>query len=454
MSKRRRRSLASVTELAAKRVGGKLRAQPLGDRLIRRNPLFFPRALRLFDHLEAASLDERIEWTEHRLQAVLRAAVSTSRYGRSVGSDRLADWPVLEKQDVRDDQSAFIGRTRGLGSRASTSGTTGAPLQLVRSGRSVAVEQAAIDRLALMKGVDLATARIVVLRGDDVRTLRADRWFWKDEIGGRRRTFASNQLTAETLDTFVGALVSFAPDCLLAYPTVLESLSVLLEQQGRELHIPLVMTSSEVLSRPARSLAEKVLNADVIDYYGQAERVSFAYSLIPGVYTFLPGYGVTELMPIESDEERLFEIVATSLWNLAMPLIRYRTGDLVTLPAAPSISDLQEITYGIKPVSAIVGRSGDFLVSPAGAHLVGIDHIPRDVKNIVRLQFIQEARDVVRILILPTAGFDDQDRRQIETNAARKIPPTMTYSLEVVDSLERTSSGKTPLVIRRVDVSD
>ena len=454
---RQPRSLASVSENAAKSVGSKLRSQPIGDRLVRRNPLFFPAAIRLFDRLEAASLDERIRWTEERLRIVLRAAVST-RYGRSVGSERLSDWPILGKEAVRDDPDAFVGRGGRLAARASTSGTTGTPLKVVRSPRSLAVEQAAIDRLALMKNVNLATAKVAVLRGDDVAATGAGDGFWKDEIGGRRRAFASNRLTAATLDSYVDALASFEPDCLLAYPTVLESLSRLLEQRRRELAIPLTLTSSEALSAAARHLAEEALNTQVVDYYGQAERVCFAYSIAAEQYTFLPGYGVVELIPVTeggvaADGATLFEIVGTSLWNLAMPLVRYRTGDLVALPEAPLSSGLQEISYGLRCIPGIMGRSGDFLVSPTGAHLVGIDHIPRDVRNVLRLQFIQEARDAVRVLVLPKAGFGDEDRRQIEANISRKLPPTMAYSIEVVDSLERASTGKTPLVIRRNDAA-
>jgi phenylacetate-CoA ligase len=447
-----RDSVTAVAEVAAKRLGSKLRALPVGDRLIRRNPFFYSRAMRMFETLEAASLEARVHWTERRLHTVLRAALSTSRYGRLVGSDQLSDWPILEKHVIRDDPTAFLGRGRRRGSRASTSGTTGTPLKLVRSLQSIAVEQAAIDRLALMKGVDLATAKVAVLRGDDVSTPTLGSQIWKDEISGRRRAFASNNLAENTLDAYHEALVSFEPDCLLAYPTVLESLSRLLEARGRELTIPLTLTSSEVLSKAARRLAERVINTEVVDYYGQAERVCFAYSVTAETYTFLPGYGFTELLPV-AGEQGLFEVVATSLWNLTMPLVRYRTGDLVALPDSTSTADLEQISYGVRPAKGIVGRSGDVLVAPDGAQLVGIDHIPRDVANVLRMQVVQEAPDRIRFLILPKAGFGEDDRRRIHANVARKIPPTMTYSIEVVDALERAENGKTPLVIRRADVS-
>jgi phenylacetate-CoA ligase len=417
--------------------------------------MYFSRAMQLFDRLEDAPLEERMRWTEERLRIILKTAATTSRYGRSFGSERLADWPLLEKESVRDDPEAFLGRGRHFAAHASTSGTTGTPLKLIRSPRAVVVEQAAVDRLTRAKGVDLATARLAVLRGDDVSEPGSAGPMWRDDLGGRRRAFASNRLSAETIDTFADALRTFTPDCLLAYPTVLESLCRLLDRQGLELGVPLTLTSSEALSAGSRRLAEEILHTEIVDYYGQAERVSFAYSMAAGAFTFLPGYGVTELLRAGGDEETdVFEIVGTSLWNVAMPLIRYRTGDLVALPKGASADLTQDVCFGVRSVPRIEGRANDFLISPIGERLVGIDHIPRDVDNVLRLQVIQEAPDFVRVLIVAKAGFGEADRAQITTNLRRKIPGTMHYALEVVDALERAASGKTPLVIRRFQAGE
>jgi phenylacetate-CoA ligase len=61
----------------------------------------------------------------------------------------------------------------------------------------------------------------------------------------------------------------------------------------------------------------------LLDYYGQAERVAFAYATAPGEYRFLPGYAHVEFEPADSEGgNKLYEIVGTSLWNRAMTLIR------------------------------------------------------------------------------------------------------------------------------------
>ena len=340
---------------------------------------------------------------------------------------------------------------RILAARASTSGTTGVPLRLLRSPRSVAVEQAAIDHVARTKGVDLSSARVAVLRGDDLPDRTRTGAHWIDVAGGRRRVFASNELDTGTAAAFAEALDAFAPDCLLAYPTVVESLCRFLEADSRSISVPLTLTSSETLTAATRALVAETLRTEVVDYYGQAERVTFAYDLGAAGYRFLPGYGFTELIPA-AEGDGLHEIVGTSFWNLAMPLIRYRTGDLVRLDGSSGLAEIESICHGIGTIQGIGGRSGDFLLSPSGGRLMGIDHIPRDVANVLRVQVVQETRTHVRILVLPKEGFGDADREHLAANAARKLPPTMTWSIEVVDALERTPALKAPFVLRRATV--
>ena len=317
-----------------------------------------------------------------------------------------------------------------------------------RSFRSVAVEQAAVDVLLARLGVRLRESRVAVLRGDDIKD-PADRAapFWVSAAGGRRLVFSSNHLSAETVSAFAAALTRFEPHVLHAYPTILGSLCSLLRSSGTRVSIPICLCSSELLPDDLWRLAADVLGSRVVDYYGLAERVSFAYAFEAGTYRFLPGYSYNELTPCGSDADAdLYELVATGLWNLKMPLVRYRTGDLVRLRAG---SDPIAVAYGVEPFLGVVGRTDDYLVAPDGARLMGIDHIPRGIHNVERMQVIQERRDAVRVLVVPADLSAGTDRAAILANAARKLPPTMSVSVEVASELERSPSGKIPFVVRR-----
>jgi len=225
----------------------------------------------------------------------------------------------------------------------------------------------------------------------------------------------------------------------------------LLLRHEKCLRIPLVVCSSEMLTDSTRPLAQQVLHAELIDYYGQAERVNFAYSFELNKYHFLCGYSWTELELVEEgDTEAVYEIVGTSFWNLAFPIVRYRTGDCISFPRRLSDEELLSVQLGVVPFQGIEGRQTDYLLSPEGGRLIGINHIPRDVDHVVRMQVIQERPDYVRILVIPDTGFTESDRQQILANARLKIPESMEISVELVESLERTAQAKTPFVIRRI----
>ncbi len=424
----------------------------LSDRLIRRNPLYYPGALRLLREFDSLGPAEREAWRERRLQRVLDAA-RASAYGRSVGAPQsLADWPVLEKPALRERGDELLARPAVFTVSASTSGTTGMPLQLRRSFECVAYEQAVIDHLMEIGGTNWK-CRAAVLRGDDIKDPR-DRKppFWRLTHGGRRMVFSSNHLDAETLPHFLAALREYSPQVVFAYPTVLESLCTLMLQSGDRLQVPLTMCGSEVLTRATTEIAQRALNTRVLAWYGQAERVAWAQGYPEEGFRFVGSYSINELRRVDPDEKaeegtETYELIGTGLWNEAMPLVRYRTGDQIRLRKG---SDPRAVAAGLESFHSVIGRSGDYLVAPSGARLMGIDHIPRNVPHLVRTQFIQESPDSIALLVVPAPGFNDDCRRMLLQHAALKLPPSMKVRIETTTQLIRNASGKAPLVVRHV----
>jgi phenylacetate-CoA ligase len=432
-----------------KSLGERLKALELGERYIRRSWLYYPEAVRTFFRLQEASLDERKAFAERRLETVLRAASKTA-YGREFRGKPLHEWPLLPKERVRGREEEFLTHPKWLTSHGSTGGTAGIPLKLYRSLQSICYEQATYDYPLLKRGLNPLSIRIAILRGDNLKDPSdLEPPFWKFVANGLKLIFSSNHLCPKTVRYYYQALKEFAPDCLFAYPSSLESLCLLMQENGLSLHIPLVIATSEAMRTEARLLAAQVLNAEVLHSYGAGERVAFAWSERVEEYFMFAGYGWVELVPVSEDENSItFEIVGTGFWNNAMPLVRYQMADLITLPkdVNPEL-----VCWGVQPFKGVQGRQSDYLISPEGARLIAINHIPRDVDHVVRMQIIQEQSDYVRILVIPDEGFTESNRQQILANARLKIPESMEISVELVESLERTPSGKTPYVIRKFE---
>jgi phenylacetate-CoA ligase len=446
---------------AAASIAGYMKTKVFGERLIRRNPLYYDRARAILDNGRNLDLDARRAWVKEQVRHTLKVARGTE-YGRRVGGgDTLESWPLLEKESLRSRQKSFMTGLNWLAAPAATGGTTGIPLKLFRPLPGIVFETAAHDWLIEQMGADPKHGRLAIMRGDNIKDpsdLKPPHWKFRN--GGRCMVLSSNVLNHETIHDYAKAMNEFAPELVIAYPTSVETLSRLLNEHGLKLRIPYVLTSSEVLKREAWTLLRDTLDCKLVDYYGQAERLAFAYAFAPRQYHFLHGYGHIELIRFKSEkmtdsgQGSLYEIVGTSLWNDLMPLVRYRTGDLVRLPDEWGPKEIEEVELGLRAFSGILGREQEILVCPKGVRLTGIDHIPRDVNHILRIQVIQETLDDVRILVLPTDGFTETDAAHLMHNARAKIPASMRLRIETAQVLERTPRGKTPLVIHRKPVQD
>lgn len=420
--------------------------------LVRRTPYFYSRALSRFQALNAASLEERKKFTENRLASVL-ASAEGSRYGKEFRSKPLEEWPFLDKSGVRANEGSFLTRPRWLTCLGRTSGSTGTPLSIFRSASSLHIEQASIDILYEMAGLSPKYSRVAVFRGDCFKSPSDMRPpYWKHVEGKRTLLFSSNHVQPSTIADIHSELQKFSPHCIFAYPSAAHSLCAQLKSQGKSLRVPLILTSSEVMQANTLTLIKEVLGGVVIDYYGQAERVAFAYSVDGAHYRFLPGYACVELRAFGQEAQSdLLEVVGTNLWNLAMPLIRYRTGDLISVPRGSDSTYLEEVRYGIRAFDRIIGRENDFIISPDGARLTGMTLIPRGITNVMQLQIIQEDAIHVTINVIPENGFHEENKLAIIANARMKIPDSMSVTISVRDSLEKAPSGKTPFVIRKID---
>jgi phenylacetate-CoA ligase len=439
----------------------RLKRHVVGDSLVRRNPFYYERSRRVVDRLEQQGFEGRRAWNREHLARTLAAAQRTE-YGRAVGgTDDFSTWPLMDKELLRDRLDAFTTGREWFAAPANTGGTAGVPLKLVRSLDGIVFEQASIDRMVRGLGLDPRAARSAILRGDnlqDPRTLLSPDGVSAN--GGRARIFCAHSVSVENAARLIDALERFAPQLVCAYPSALEALCRLLVEQGRKLSVPAVLVSSEVLKPEAWALAREVLGCRIADYYGQSERVAFAYAFQPREYRFLPGYSHVEFVHHESpllpegSSDRLYEIIGTTFWNSLMPLVRYRTGDLVRLPAAWGERELEELALGMRTFRGVLGRQQEVIVCPTGIRLTGLESMPHDVEHVLRIQVVQETLSRARILVIPTAGFGEQDAQKLLENARAKVPCDVEFSVEVARWLERTPRGKTPLIVHRPPVHD
>lgn len=429
-----------------------LKSSTLGNIIVRRTPVLYGQYRAWLAKWDRSSPAWKTTRQAELTARTLALAAKTPRARQHGLGGPFEAWPLLEKDTLRDQADRLTAKQLIPVSRSQTGGTTGIPLVLTRSWQSVVFEQAMLDHLVAQTcGLEWSKARVAILRGETLKPLSdMSPPFHKLQQGGKTLTLSSYHLSSATVSGYLEALQDFRPDLLWAYPSALESLCGLTEM--RPVKIPglkAIVASSEFLSSELHLQASEKFGAKLLNYYSQAERVCLSYSADGKNHFFHPAYGRVELQHAYNEGKfSLYEIIGTSFWNKAQPLVRYKTGDLASLPIGTSADEIDEICLGLRSFNGIVGRQSEYLISPSGEHLIGLNHIPRGIPDIVQMQLHQKEAHRVEIWIVPQGGFGNATKSIILQSARQRIPETMAIDLIIVDRLFRTKRGKAPLVIR------
>lgn len=416
------------------------------ERYVRRPPLLY-RSIRLQSRaIDDMGEEERRALQNRLVQSIMDCARSVPFYRDLPQWTKLTDLPILTKVDLLEREQKFKRRTFLPNIAATTSGSTGTPLRIFRSFNSMVREQGILDHLITLAGGEPVNGKVAVLRGDTIKQPNdTEPPFWR-VVNKQKVILSAYHLSERTYRHFVTFLESYRPTILMAYPSALQHFLYLAESSGRAIKIPLIVTSSERLPEGIRAQAHRVLGSRLLDYYGQAERVCLAWSIRDGEYWFRPEYGKVELKRKYND----FAVIATGLGNAAQPLVRYDTGDEILVTGSKKESRLSRIELGLEPFFKIVGRESEYIALPNGSRVIGLNHIPRGLKGVVSIQFIQETLDTIRIRVVPGAGYSEASLKDLEKNFWKKVPRLVRVEWDISDHPFRLSSGKAPLYINRL----
>ncbi len=138
-------------------------------------------------------------------------------------------------------------------------------------------------------------------------------------------------------------------------------------------------------------------------------------------------------------------MVVTDLHNLAMPFIRYATGDLArAADGAPC-----PCGRGLPRIASVEGRSADTLSDGDGRKVSGIALVTIfvDLAPAVRQYQVVQRRDrslVVRVV--PTPAFDATARERILGHCADYLPG-VPVTIEMVEAIEPSATGKRRFIV-------
>jgi len=254
-------------------------------------------------------------------------------------------------------------------------------------------------------------------------------------------------------------LRDFRPRFLQAYPSAATIIArfMLKHETPRVESLRAVLCGSENLYDWQRTLIEEAFGRRVYGWYGQSECVALAGECEHShrLHVF-PQYGFTELLDQDgkavTEPGGVGEIVATSLHARAMPLIRYRTGDVGVRGA--ELCSLCGRPYQL--FERIEGRLHEFIVSSTGRYIsMTAINMHSDVfENVRQFRFLQEERGHVKLLVRASPEFSlATDRPKIQAALRPKLGSDMSLEIELVDDLPPSRSGKFHFLDQRLSVA-
>ena len=328
-----------------------------------------------------------------------------------------------------------------------TSGSTGIPLTVILDTRTASFRRALWSRAYVENGLKIWDKLATI--GDPHNFPKKK---WPDRLQLPRRRYIS---VFDDAETQLSILEQYKPNAVRVYPSSMTMLANLCKRNRSHFKPRLIFATGETLSYENRKFIDSIFESRLLDIYASLEfgllawecRSHIGYHV--NVDSVLTEY-VQNDAPVAPDERG--EIICTGLVNYAMPLIRYRLGD-VCIPTD------EECTCGVTLplIKTPEGRADDFLVTVDGRLISPMAFSPYPfedgMEGVKQFRVIQEKRDKLTIQLALEEGFSPSHEflENARNEIQRLFGKEMRVEFEILDRIDLGLTGKLNTIISRVD---
>ncbi len=406
------------------------------------------------------------QWQRWREEQVARLLYRTSknvpwyrehwakrrRAGDRSSCEILENWPVLEKEHLRENPHAFVSDACDIKRmfHSHTSGTSGKPLRLWQSRETTRLWYSLFEaRWRRWNGVSRDN-RWAIFGGQLVTPVTRRRppfWVWNRAMN---QLYASGyHLAPDLIPSYVEAIRTYRIEYLWGYTSSLYTLAQ--EVLAQKLVLPalrVVITNAEPLFEHQRELMIKAFGCPVRETYGMSEMAGAASECEYGRMHFWSDAGVMEVL----DNDRAVpagtsgDIVLTGLVNRDMPLIRYRVRDRGSLGR---IGDICACGRTLPLLGVIEGRIDDVVYTRDGRHVGRLDPVFKGDLPVKEVQLIQESYDHIRVVYVAAPGFGPAATESITERLQQRLG-SVRVEFEAVEAIPLGANGKFRAVISKV----
>jgi phenylacetate-CoA ligase len=412
--------------------------------------------------------EERLrDYQNDRLRLTVRHAARNVPYYRKLFAERaiaaedigseedMARLPRLSRETVREGATSFHADNMRAyrPTLARTSGSSDLPLECYHDRESNALEFVHYWRHWGWAGYRLGQRFAELASVHFLRRPHLDRQIFDLQRGYGRLLLNSMKLADANIAEYAALLRRHRPLYLKGLPSALYHLATLLADAKIAI-APLraVFSNGENVTREMRSAIQSVFQCQLLDCYGHMERAACIAQCPEGNYHVLSDYGFLELadrVPSGEPGIELAAAVGTTLYNRAMPLLRYEIGDLIEVFQNPPRC---RCGRNFPVVRGVRGRAATAIITPDGRVESALFALPGIVPGIAFLQFVQRHPSSVEVRVVRTEAFDATSESSLHRCLSEALGPSMDFRTEYValEDTDRDPSGKRPIAISEV----
>lgn len=354
--------------------------------------------------------------------------------------------PILTKDIIRERQTDLVREDVPVDSlyKHHSGGSTGVPLTFFRERRYVDIGEAGTFRNWRQSGWQPGEM-VAFFWGGDKRLYEMPKWQFRLRQHLRRiYQFDPFYSGPEEMDEWLSIWPSVGARIAHGYASTIARFCEHIEKTGKSV-TPLrgVFTTAEKLFPKQRETISRVFGCNVYDCYGSSEVQNMATQCSHGRMHVNADFVVLETeQSSPGAESQAKPLLVTSLWNYAMPFIRYRNEDCGSL-----IEGDCDCGNSFALMELNISRVSDNFVLPNGRVVHGefFTHLMYGSEGISTFQFHQTATDHITIWVVPTVGSDEARQRTLESAVAQVkalSPENLTVEVRETDKIPLSSAGK------------
>jgi len=427
----------------------------------------FKEYLKIINETQWWAYSDLVEYQNKQLIELIKYAYNNVPYYKRIMEERklkpediksredLHKLPILTKDLVRRYDKELISKsiTRSEMHHVCTSGTTGKSLDLFYDKNTFQKHIAFWWRHRLRFGLTINDEHIMFAGRQVVPLEQTKPPVWRRNYPMHSYYISVHHMMSYNMESIYNFLNSRNVKYYSGYPSGIYLLAKYLIDNKLKLYNPppIIITGSESLLNHQRLAFKNAFNSKTIDYYGVTEACVGISTCEYDNYHEDTEIGITEYLPIENDlNSQKREIICTGFLNRAMPLIRYKVGDIATI----SDEKGKKCRCGRESpiIKAIDGRIEGYIITSDGRRLGRLDFLFKKNHNIHEAQLVQNDINNLTINVVREKNYKIENENELLKNIKNYVGNQINIRFNYLEEIPREKNGKFRQIISKIKI--